>query len=99
MTVNVVSSNTTLMLQAIDANQISRPWTSVQRNSFLGYKKRIYNIATNATAGWTPERRFNEIKRALNGYINLYPGNRPLLFDIFIQPWGTVGQYAGCPDK
>jgi hypothetical protein len=87
------------MLQSIDLAQINVPWTASQKNSFLGYKKRIYNIAYNASAGWTVNLRFNEIKVVLNGYVTLFSANRALLFGILMPGWGTIEQYCGCPDK
>jgi hypothetical protein len=87
------------MLQAIDAAQSSVPWTNSEKNSFLGYKKRIYNIAYNASAGWTANIRFNEIKVVLNGYVTAFSANRALLFGVNIPSWGTIEQYCGCSNK
>jgi hypothetical protein len=86
-----VTSNTTLLLRAIDDSQAYNPdWNNTGTNyinQFLGYKKRIYNISTNTSTSATARSRFLSIQTVLKGF---FTGNvyfQKLVWGIFVEPW------------
>jgi hypothetical protein len=93
--VNVVSGNITKLLSSIDADQqVSGKWTSSEINTFLGYKKKIYNLSVNTTI--TVSQKFTRIKQVLTSFAGSTTTVYQKVHAVFIVSWGTVAQYCGC---
>lgn len=93
--VNVVSGNITKLLSSIDADQqVAGKWTTNEINTFLGYKKKIYNVSINTTI--TATQKFTTIKQTLLTFAGSTTTVYQKVHAVFIVSWGTVAQYCGC---
>jgi hypothetical protein len=92
--VNTMSNNITLLINSIQTAQIS--WSSSENNTFLGYKKKIYNISANITAGYYDSQKFLDIKQVLLNFA----GNTTTVYKkvqaVYISTWGYVYSYCAC---